>query len=650
MKFNLIICFIIQIFSSFLYADSFKYNSYNNHGVIGLINMPTARFYNESVHGITVYNGSPDKKITLTSNPYDWLEASFFYTSIEDRPYCFDPIDPICRQDYKDKGFNFKLRIKEEGNLPSIAIGINDIAGTGFYSSEYIVSSYGINNFDLHFGMAWGTINGSRYSFKNPLGYLYDEFNNRPVTFADKGGQFQPSRYFSGKDVSPFFGISYALSKNILIKVENDTTATPGIVGYANKSSDYSYGIEYSLRDNFTFGMSYERGNYLSFKFIYKNNPIQSKRPYEYKKAEYDKGDNKYDKLIKNLEKNGIGVNKIFEGAESIGIELTQFAHPNLQLVEQIIKSSTKDAQIDKGIKTELKIANLTAVSDIEREFFDSAEVIYERKKTRRFNTKNSIRFRPFLASREEFFKGALVFENDSEVIFTDSLLLNTNIKYTLADNFSDLRYPPKDTFPAQVRSDVKQYLKNMNDGILIGRAQLDYHFTPYNNHHLMFSGGILEDMFSGYGFEYLYYKHHKNYAIGFESFHVKKRDYQWRFGTLDYENVTSSINFYYRNYGYIPFDAKISYGEYLAGDIGSTIELSRTFQNGTQFGVFASFTDVSAEDFGEGTFDKGIFFNIPVYGNFINYTWRPLTKDPGAKLNRRHTLYDLLVKFRPLN
>ncbi len=60
--------------------------------------------------------------------------------------------------------------------------------------------------------------------------------------------------------------------------------------------------------------------------------------------------------------------------------------------------------------------------------------------------------------------------------------------------------------------------------------------------------------------------------------------------------------------------------------------------------------TDVSKREFGEGSFDKGIFFNIPIYGDFISYTWRPLTKDPGAKLIRSNTLYDLLVKFRDIN
>ena len=68
---------------TFAYPDSFDNNFYNNHGSVGLINIPTARFFDEEVHGVTVYDGTPDQKITLTSNPYDWFEASFFYTNIQ---------------------------------------------------------------------------------------------------------------------------------------------------------------------------------------------------------------------------------------------------------------------------------------------------------------------------------------------------------------------------------------------------------------------------------------------------------------------------------------------------------------------------------------------------------------------------------------
>ena len=188
-----------------------------------------------------------------------------------------------------------------------------------------------------------------------------------------------------------------------------------------------------------------------------------------------------------------------------------------------------------------------------------------------------------------------------------------------------------------------------MDKGILIGRAQLDYHLSPSINHHLMFSGGILENMFSGIGMEYLYFRQETNYAFGIEAFSVRKRDYEWRFGHLDYKNNMIKGNFYLRNYGSIPFDMKISAGEYLAGDKGFTIEFSRTYEGGLRLGAFASITNVSREDFGEGSFDKGVFFSIPIFGNLVDYTWKPLTKDPAATLVRRTNLHDLLVKLKPL-
>ncbi len=645
---KILLVFFVFI-SNIILSDSFVYNSYNNHGVVGLINTPSARFFNESVHGVTIYDGSPDQKITLTSNPFDWMEASFFYTNIQGKPYCSQQYDPVCRQDYKDKGFNVKLRLKEEGILPAIAIGLNDFAGTGYYSSEYLVGSYGFSNIDIHFGLGWGTLDGSSESLKNPLGYLSDNFFNRPIEFADRGGQFQPSRYFSGKTASPFYGFSYILNDKTIIKAERDTTLTSGKMPYEIKEHEYSFSFEYMINDNFSVGIAHERGNYLSFKFLYKNNPKNAQKSYEYKTAESNQNDSKYDKLIRNLEQNGIGVQKISETSRSIGLELTQFIHPNLNLVEEIIKEASRDAGIEKNIKKNIKIADLNAINEIDNAFQRSAKTIYERASSSSVNNSTRLKFRPFIASREEFFKGAILIENDTEFILKKNLFFNVNLKYSLANNFSDLKYPPVDTFPAQVRSDVKQYLKRMDKGILLGRAQLDFHLTPKKNHHLMFSGGVFEDMFSGAGFEYLNFKENNNYSFGFEMFKVYKRDYEWRLGHLDYENIIYSANFYYRNYGLIPFDMKISAGEYLAGDKGSTIEFSRSYKSGVRFGVFASLTDVSTADFGEGSFDKGIFFNIPIYGNLINYTWRPLTKDPGAKLIRKNSLYDLLVKLRPI-
>ena len=649
---NKFLIFVLLVYTNSIYSsDSYKFNLYNNYGIVGTIHTPSARTFEEGVYGSTVYLGTPNQTVTLSASPFDWLEASFFYTNIQDRPYCYDFTSEFCLQDFKDKGFNIKARLKEQGVFPAVAIGLNDFAGTGLYSSEYIVGSYGINRTDFHFGIGFGLLNGSDLKFKNPFGYISDKFYDRPDDFAAKGGSFQPSRYFSGETASPFFGVSHALNNKLLLRAEYDSSVRPGLVPFRIPENDFSFGVDYLITDRFSIGVSYERGDYASFKFVYKNNPVQTYQKSEYARGERREGDNKYTQLINNLEENGIGVKKLTRSANSIGLQLTQNIHPNLRVVEEIIARSARDAGITEDIKKDIEIANLLAVSEIDDAYRINSQTIYERKSGKKFSTSTRLQFRPFLASREEFFKGALLVENDSEFVIRENLFFNTNLKYSLADNFDDLFLPPVDSFPAQVRSDVKQYLKNIKDGgILIGRAQLDYHLTPIKNHHIMMSAGIFEDMFSGAGMEYLYFKPNINYAFGIDVFKVRKRDYSWRFGHLDYENTVATANFYYRNYGTIPFDMRASAGEYLAGDVGFTLELSRSFYNGVQFGVFATFTDVSAEEFGEGSFDKGVFFNIPIYGNLINYTWRPLTKDPGAKLNRRNTLHDLLVRLRPIN
>ena len=58
--------------------------------------------------------------------------------------------------------------------------------------------------------------------------------------------------------------------------------------------------------------------------------------------------------------------------------------------------------------------------------------------------------------------------------------------------------------------------------------------------------------------------------------------------------------------------------------------------------------TDVSFDDYGEGSFDKGIFFKIPIGEQkiFRNFVWRPLTKDPASKLIRKNDLFSLTRKY----
>ena len=96
----------------------------------------------------------------------------------------------------------------------------------------------------------------------------------------------------------------------------------------------------------------------------------------------------------------------------------------------------------------------------------------------------------------------------------------------------------------------------------------------------------------------------------------------------------------------------KLSAGEYLAGDKGYTFEVSRRFENGVKFGAFFSRTDVSATEYGEGSFDKGIKLVIPfsIFGkgdSLTRYEWHPLTKDPAALLIKSTDLRTEVQRYR---
>ena len=115
-------------------------------------------------------------------------------------------------------------------------------------------------------------------------------------------------------------------------------------------------------------------------------------------------------------------------------------------------------------------------------------------------------------------------------------------------------------------------------------------------------------------------------------------------------ENLSSSYFNFYKHFKSHNIVAKLSYGKYLAGDVGATFELSRKFNNGMEVGGFFTRTDVTKQQYGEGSFDKGVFLKIPLDGigdsSIRSIVWRPLTKDPGSKLKRPTRLYDHTSRY----
>ena len=150
------------------------------------------------------------------------------------------------------------------------------------------------------------------------------------------------------------------------------------------------------------------------------------------------------------------------------------------------------------------------------------------------------------------------------------------------------------------------------------------------------------------YGGEVLYRPFDKSYHLGFSLHKVRQRGFDQRFSLRDYETTTGFITHYLS----LPYgiNSKISAGKYLAGDKGLTLDLSRRFKSGFTMGVFATKTNLSAEEFGEGSFNKGFYISVPTemfYSDFtsgnISFGLQPLTKDGGAMLIQQNALFGIL-------
>lgn len=92
----------------------------------------------------------------------------------------------------------------------------------------------------------------------------------------------------------------------------------------------------------------------------------------------------------------------------------------------------------------------------------------------------------------------------------------------------------------------------------------------------------------------------------------------------------------------------QLDFGQFLAKDKGVQVTMQKRFDSGVVAGAYAAFTDVSSEEYGEGSFTKGFFISIPFdlmsvrpTRERVGFTWVPLSRNGGQQLQRRTRLYD---------
>ena len=228
-------------------------------------------------------------------------------------------------------------------------------------------------------------------------------------------------------------------------------------------------------------------------------------------------------------------------------------------------------------------------------------------------------------------------------VEFLPGLSLDGEVEANIWDNFNTNR--PSDSVLPHVRTDFARYFTEGKNGI--GDLEGGYNFRISPDVFAIIRAGYLESMFAGVGGEVLWRPQNQRWALGGDLYEVQQRDFDRLFGLQSYRALTGHIALYYASPWY-GLNFVVRAGQYLAGDRGVTFEMSRRFSTGVEIGAFVTKTNVSAAQFGEGSFDKGIVLRIPIgwvapidTQTELDTILRPVQRDGGQRLAGDALLYE---------
>lgn len=656
----------------------------NDFGLVGLIQTPSARMREAGNFTMSASRVDPYTRYNFIFQPFDWLETGFRYTYITNRLY--GPASFSGNQKYLDKNIDLKFRLKQETPyLPQVSLGLQDIGGTGLFAGEYLVGSKRFGNFDTSLGLGWGYL-GNRGTYSNPFSFISNKFNTRPNAQASNNGQvgqLSTKTFFRGR-TALFGGVQWQTPIDGLVaKVELDGNnyASEPLANPQVQSSRVNYGIVYRINKHLDFGMNVERGEKLGFVLSLHENlatfnvpKLLNPKPVPASVVPPEQGPVNWQRTFNDIkDQTGWNATEVQTRGSEVRLKIRngdaayytdsldratavlnrdvpnnvswfsfQYDQNGVDVGEHVVDrkqwvTEHNDYTLN-GFEKQNRNADKAAVSG----FSFPYRTEYEAQPDRITN-QLGLGYQQVIGGADGYLF-QLNLQNDTRLNLNSSTWVDSSLTYRFLGNFSSFTQTSNSLLP-HVRSDLQRY--GTASRFHIANLQLNHLGKLSENVFYSAYAGLLEDMFAGAGGEVLYRPFDSRLAWGLDLNAVRQRGYREDFSLLPYSVKTGHLTMYYDT-GISDVLAKVSVGQYLAGDKGVTVDLSRMFNNGVVMGAFASKTNVSAAQFGEGSFDKGIYVQIP-FNSFLfktvpskaSFLWRPLTRDGAAKLNRTVQLYD---------
>ncbi|WP_407559645.1 YjbH domain-containing protein [Vibrio parahaemolyticus] len=687
--------------------------SQSDFGGVGLMQMPTGRMAPEGEFNFSVTGSDEYLFYNVTLQLMPWLETTIRYTRVHDLPY--SPSFPDVDNEYTDKGIDFKFRLWEESEyMPEIALGVRDFAGTGLFDAEFIAATKRYSNsklgtFDFTLGMGWGYL-GTRDTLTNPFCKASDKFCDRPSEFLSTGGTTNFDRAFKGP-AALFGGIEYqTLHKPLRFKLEYDgndySTDYPVVQAGVDMTphTPWNFGVLYRL-GMADFRLSYERGdtlvagltlntNFNDMPSFWRDTPtpeIEDNQPEELSDVDWARVTENLDKIagyqntriyVDDNTVTVVGEQKKYRDRTEAHEKAAAVLHNEMpdDIDTYAINERSRGLVGEQTIISKEKYRDFAQVNYINPKIEDATsrtsakptgESVYDGFE--RFDWGFAPKLVQTLGNAEDFYLFSIGLSGNASYWLTDNLEIGGSLYWDWYNNYDKFNYvtPPDGTTVPRVRTMFRAYQNE--HAVTMSNLQLTW-FQEYS--HTMdqqFYAGYLESMFAGIGTEFLYRPQGSNWAIGADVNLISQRDPQSYFGVYDekwqnvpeygrpFQVIDKGFTGFVSGYYYPQWDflqdlmIQVDVGQFLAGDVGTQINVSKQFKSGVIAGAFASFTDLSAEEFGEGSFTKGFYLSIPFdimtvkpSNNRANFSWQPLTRDGGQKLGRKYNLIELTDERNP--
>lgn len=660
------------------------------YGTPGIVDMPSARMLEDGTLALTTSYAGKSLRNTLTFQFAPWASGSFRYSILDD-------FGGAGGGNLYDRSFDLHVQlIKETPNRPSLAFGLRDIVGTGVYSGEYLVASKSFGNqVTVSGGLGWGRL-GSRNGFQNPLGIIDDRFETRPrPNQGGVGGEPNIDNWFRG-DAAVFGGLVWNVNDQLSLKAEysSDAYTRETAAGMLSADSPFNFGLDYRFKNGARIGGYYLYGSEVGVVLSYALDPAKPAVPggldsappallpvdrvaaasWNLPGARQAKSQTQ-DVLQARLASEGLKLESLAVkgGAATVRVDNERYgAVPQAAGRTARVLANTLPPEVSEFnvvlTRDGLPISTVTTrradlyalEADIDGSWrtFARAEI----SDAAGFGTGATIGGAyPSAGYRLGPYATFSYFDPDSPLRADAGLELRSHYAPAPGLIFSgQFRYPLVGNIDSATRRSNSQIQRVRSDAVLYARESDleinhltgEYFFRPGADLFGRVTAGYLENMYGGISTELLWYPVDSRLALGAEINYARQRDFDMLLGFQDYDVVTGHASAYYDfGGGYL---GQLDVGRYLAGDVGATFALDREFNNGFRVGAFFTLTDVSSQEFGEGSFDKGIRLEIPTSWltgrpspGVLAQTIRPVYRDGGARLNVRNRLFEYTRDYR---